>query len=147
MITSDIQSVQIAGDGYLVNGSLWIFPGCDLYPLVEAWIMAGNTPTPEPVDPLAAAKAEIARIAAALPKGTQLVTLDDNGEATISHRIGSLWYVVFVQPVNANMPQLYVKKAANSISFLDGKKNSDVAYYFEPLLPPAGSENLIFYNP
>lgn len=147
MITADIQAVQIMEEGYLVNGFLHVPPGSDFNILIMAWIAAGNTPTPAPVEPLAAAKAEIARIAAALPQGVQQITLDDDGEAVISHSINSLWYCVFAQPVDCNMPQLYIEKTANSFSILDGKKNEVVAYYVEALLPPAGSENLIFSNP
>jgi hypothetical protein len=147
MTINDITTVQTAGNGYLVNNSLWVFEGSDLYTMVEAWKVLGNTPTPEPVDTLAAAKAEIARIAAALPKGTQLTTLDINGETVIEHTINSLWYAVFLQPINANMPNLYVEKGLNYIRLLDGKKNIQVIYRFEALLPPTGSENLIFLEP
>lgn len=133
MILSDIQSVQeLESGGYRVN---------------ETWIAAGNTPTPAPVDPLASAKAEIARISAAIPRGVQQVMLDDDGEAVIIHSINSLWYCVFAQPVDCNMPNVYIEKSANSFSILDGKKNEIVAYYVEALLPPAGSENLIFLEP
>lgn len=146
MILADIQTVQEMTGGYLVNGNMSVPPGHDIYILVIAWIAAGNTPTPAPVDPLAEAKAEIRRIAAALPQGVQQVTLDDDGEAVVSHGINSLWYCVFAQPVDCNMPNVYVEKSANSFSILNGKKNEIVAYYVKALLPPAGSENLIFSN-
>lgn len=147
MILSDIQTVQETGENYIVNSALFAPSGSDIYGLVLAWIALGNTPTPAPVDPLASAKMEIARIAAALPKGVQQITLDDNGEAVIVHDINSLWYSVFIQAIGCNMPNVYVEKAVNSFSILAGKKDEVIAYYVEALLPPVGSENLIFLEP
>lgn len=150
MILQDIQAVQlIDSGGYILNEAHYV--PADLenadYQLIQTWIAAGNTPAPASVDPLADAKAEIARIAAAIPQGMQQITLDDNGEAMITHNIGSLWYCVFVQPVDCNMPNMYVLKASDNFSILDGKKNEFVIYHIESLLPPVGSENLIFYYP
>lgn len=147
MILADIQTVQAMGEGYLVNGVLHIHSNSDMYALVQAWIADGNTPEPAPVDPLASAKAEIDRIAAAIPQGVTQITLDDDGEAVIVHGINSLWYSVVIQAVNCNMPNVYIEKAVNSFSILAGKKNEDVIYRIEALLPPTGNENLIFLEP
>lgn len=147
MTINDIQIVQVMGEGYLVNSVLHIHSNSDMYSLVQAWIADGNTPEPAPVDPLANAKAEIARIAAAIPQGITQITLNDDGEAVIVHNIGSLWYSVFIQAIGCNMPNVYAEKAVNSFSILAGKKNEDVIYRIEALLPPTGSENLIFLEP
>jgi len=93
---------------------------------------------------LQSAQIEIARIASAIPYGVQQVTLETNGEAVIRHSINSLWYCVFIQ---SNAPNLIIDKSQNSFTILGGETGTVVVYRVEPLLPPAGSENLIFAAP
>lgn len=150
MTIQDIQNVQERNPGYLLNGSLSVpdDPENGHYQMIQAWIALGNTPDPAPAPPSPnPAIVEIERIAEMIPQGVQQITLDDNGEAIVAHNINSLWYSVFMQPIDCNMPNVYIEKAINSFSIVNGKKNNVIVYRIEALLPPTGNENLIFLEP
>ena len=56
MDITEIQTVKQAGNGYIVNDTMWVpdAPGNRDYRVVAEWIAAGNTPDPadpEPVPP------------------------------------------------------------------------------------------------
>jgi hypothetical protein len=150
MTIQDIQNVQERNPGYLLNGSLSVpdDPENGHYQMIQAWIALGNTPDPAPAPPSPnPAIVEIERIAEMIPQTPQLVTLDADGQAIVTHDINSLWYAVQVTPLQDAMPNLHVTLEALCLTLAGGVAEGRVLVTITRLLPPVGEENRIFLTP
>lgn len=72
-----------------------------------------------------------------------ILTLDNKGEATLTHNLNSKWYAVSVTPLDAAMPDLHVICQKNAVKVKGGANTGKVTYLLTLIAPPKGRENQI----
>lgn len=76
-----------------------------------------------------------------------VVALDNKGDATITHSLGSLWYAVTVTPCDEAMPDIHVERKKNKFTIKGGAANGRVAYLLSAVFPEKGRENQLLTDP
>ena len=75
------------------------------------------------------------------------VILDNKGDATVTHSLGSLWYAVIVTPCDEAMPDIHVERKKNKFIIKGGAANGCVAYLLSAVFPEKGRENQLLTDP
>lgn len=70
-----------------------------------------------------------------------ILTLDNKGEATLTHNLNSKWYAVSVTPLGAAMPDIHIVCQKNRFTVKGGANNGRVTYALTLIAPPKGREN------
>lgn len=76
-----------------------------------------------------------------------ILTLDNKGEAILTHNLNSKWYAMSVTPLDAAMPDLHVICHKDKFVIKGGANNGRVAYALTLISPPKGRENQILTAP
>lgn len=70
-----------------------------------------------------------------------ILTLDNKGEAILTHNLNSKWYAMSVTPLDAAMPDIHVICQKNAVTVKGGANNGKVTYLLTLIQPPKGREN------
>lgn len=76
-----------------------------------------------------------------------VIALDNKGDATVTHSLGSLWYAVIVTPCDEAMPDIHVERKKNKFIIKGGAANGCVAYLLSAVSPEKGRENQLLTDP
>lgn len=76
-----------------------------------------------------------------------VVILDNNGDATVTHSLGSLWYAVIATPCDEAMPDIHVERKKNKFTIKGGVASGRVAYLLSAVFPEKGRENQLLTDP